>query len=829
MSTELTENTEKSDFFRVFREFRGHFFFFVFLRVLRGSLLSLVAVCRAMSFVDKIFLSLTSSFPYHPMKPIPRTDIEQTAGRMVDRMGETGPDAPHREASPLFDFIGGLGEAFSTISANEFLAAFIATVLGGLVVVFIAWLSLRAWGGLSRLFWRAVARLGVLPGLEFFVVRGYLRRVRERFGTVRNIYLDREEELDLNRVFVPLTLRARSNRADQTNQSGAQVIATPQTTREILTQNPRLVILGAPGSGKTTLLKALASGVSQHQWPEWRELVPVFVPLRAFSRVPDQPELYDWLAHQLLPAEYGIRHGEPLLKRLLAKGRLLLLLDGLDEVNAVDLPSLLDRVGAFLEEYGGEKGDACRILLTCREQNYDLMSDAVLLRTRGMAEYRFGNMRDSEVDAMVESRRQDFAARPNRSIPNFLTAIRANPQVFRLHRNPLLLTLSIGLYLHRVDDAVPQHRTEFYDESIQHLLRRHDFLIDPQLGKANHFEVRDKVALLCQFALSSMEAALARGEDFEDFPVADLIAAADGLARQLLSIEPGQARALVMEIQEQAGLIADTGNRETYTFAHRSFHEYCAARELANLGDEGFERLQKNLTHPAWRQSALFYCGMDHRYAKRVGGWLWDPSSHEYEAYKKVDKLALAGYCAAVLVRPQVDLRLRVMDASFKALSEIDSEDVNYNFLLLSLFESGQDAPQEVYATLDKSVGSLFVQGDFAQLARRQIKLIGELQEEKDKRIRAERDAMWKDISRSAAHKIGNPLFAIETYLDPLLKRISDDRRQDAEEIVEKMRLSLEKAKDSLDQFKSLARAQEIKPVSCLLCYVLRNSRDIVP
>ncbi|VFN05978.1 MAG: hypothetical protein BECKG1743E_GA0114224_109471 [Candidatus Kentron sp. G] len=33
MSTELTENTEKSDFFRVFREFRGHsFFFFVFLR-----------------------------------------------------------------------------------------------------------------------------------------------------------------------------------------------------------------------------------------------------------------------------------------------------------------------------------------------------------------------------------------------------------------------------------------------------------------------------------------------------------------------------------------------------------------------------------------------------------------------------------------------------------------------------------------------------------------------------------------------------------------------------------------------------------------------------
>ncbi|VFM95698.1 MAG: hypothetical protein BECKG1743D_GA0114223_100623 [Candidatus Kentron sp. G] len=29
VSTELTENTEKSGFFRVFREFRGHSFFFV--------------------------------------------------------------------------------------------------------------------------------------------------------------------------------------------------------------------------------------------------------------------------------------------------------------------------------------------------------------------------------------------------------------------------------------------------------------------------------------------------------------------------------------------------------------------------------------------------------------------------------------------------------------------------------------------------------------------------------------------------------------------------------------------------------------------------------
>nr|VFK33737.1 MAG: WD40 repeat [Candidatus Kentron sp. MB]VFK76330.1 MAG: WD40 repeat [Candidatus Kentron sp. MB] len=658
------------------------------------------------------------------MKPTPQTDIAPTtdpmatqmATPMIDKMAEAGLADPYREPSPLFDFIERLGEAFSTMTAEGFIAALIPTVLGGLVVVFVAWLSLRAWSGLSKLFWHVVGRLGVLPGIQGFVVRGYLRRVRERFGVVRNIYLDREEELDLHRVFVPLTL-ARAARGDKqgSGQDVEQAIATPQTTREILTRNPRLVILGAPGSGKTTLLKALASGVSQHQWPEWRNLAPVFVSLRAFSRVPEKPELYDWLAHDLLPGEYAIRRAEPLLKRLLNPGRgkrrggrrLLLLLDGLDEVNAGDISSVLNRVHAFLKGYG----EGCRTLLTCREQNYNLLSDTTLLRSQGMGEYRFTDMRDSEVDAMVESRRQDFDARPNRAIPNFLAAIRANPRVFELHRNPLLLTLSIGLYLHRLDDAVPQHRTEFYDESIRHLLRRHDFLTEPGLGKGNRFDYRDKYALLCRFALASMEEALARGVDFEDFRVADLIAAADGLARNLLHIEPNEGRALVMEIQVHAGLITDTGNGETYTFAHRSFHEYCAARELANLGDAGLERLQEHLTQSAWRQTVLFYCGMDHRHAEQVVELLPETGDHAAD----LNGLALAGHCAAILVRPHIELRLRVVMALGAALSTKDTK--GQQPLLLALLELGRDASPEVRATVDEILREHIIREDAAKLS----------------------------------------------------------------------------------------------------------------
>lgn len=99
-----------------------------------------------------------------------------------------------------------------------------------------------------------------------------------------------------------------------------------------------------------------------------------------------------------------------------------------------------------------------------------------------------------------------------------------------------------------------------------------------------------------------------------------------------------------------------------------------------------------------------------------------------------------------------------------------------------------------------------------------------ELQDEKNKRVRAERDSIWKDISFSATHKIGNPIFAIETDLDPLLKRIEEERKQEAAEVVSNIRSSVEKAKAFVEQFKSLARAQQIKPISLALKPIIEDA-----
>jgi two-component system, sporulation sensor kinase D len=109
-------------------------------------------------------------------------------------------------------------------------------------------------------------------------------------------------------------------------------------------------------------------------------------------------------------------------------------------------------------------------------------------------------------------------------------------------------------------------------------------------------------------------------------------------------------------------------------------------------------------------------------------------------------------------------------------------------------------------------------------LTERLTNTLSALEEEKNKRVRAERDAIWRDISFSAAHKIGNPIFAIETILDPLETRVKAQRTLEALRVVKSIRDSLEKAKAIIDQFKSLTRAQQIKPVQTFLRPILEDA-----
>jgi len=87
---------------------------------------------------------------------------------------------------------------------------------------------------------------------------------------------------------------------------------------------------------------------------------------------------------------------------------------------------------------------------------------------------------------------------------------------------------------------------------------------------------------------------------------------------------------------------------------------------------------------------------------------------------------------------------------------------------------------------------------------------ISQLRDEKMKRFLAERDAAWKDVAFKTAHKLGNPIDAIETFLKSLKTRIEGGNIEEAVSICEKMEKSVEETKVVIAQFKSLTKSQEI-------------------
>ncbi|ETR67644.1 MAG: hypothetical protein OMM_05033 [Candidatus Magnetoglobus multicellularis str. Araruama] len=532
------------------------------------------------------------------------------------------------------------------------------------------------------------AKIGTISWLSYFAIRAYRSHVKQTYGKVRNIYLDKDEILDLEQVFVPMTLILRKEETF--------TLTKRKETREILTDpdHRRLVILANPGSGKTTLFQALSSGVSSRQWHELDHMLPVFISLRKFSAQTDCSELFDWICQETFPF-HGLNHHTELLKSLIAQGRILLLLDGLDEINENNEHQTLMAIENFINTWDHQKEG--RIFVSCREQNFNMLKDPTIFIRLGFQEYRLSDLRDREMETLIANRRDDFE-KHHKHIDRFMKDIRSHPNTLSLHRNPLLLTISIALYLYRPHEEVPHNLAAFYEESIRHLLRRRDYTAkDCQ----NAFNERDKYFVLQQFALSYMNKCTKENKDFETFPIKLMIQVAQKAAKERINVSPDQAEKLVIEIQTKAGLITDTGDTSHFTFAHRSFHEYCAARLLSVHGEKGLKMLKKNILNPKWHQTAIFYISIvsleGNNHAEDLILYLLHQAETKPFSEKK-EILWLIARCASELNHPLEQLRTRLIDLLFQTIQQAEGDSQE---LMVSLVIMGRNAPEAVRKTVE--------------------------------------------------------------------------------------------------------------------------------
>ncbi|MCP4692412.1 MAG: NACHT domain-containing protein, partial [Desulfobacterales bacterium] len=147
---------------------------------------------------------------------------------------------------------------------------------------------------------------------------------------------------------------------------GAEEISVPEAFHESEKLNRRgIVILGDPGSGKTTHLKRLLLWCLRGERDDLglpEEMIPVFLPLRELKDI--NSGLDAFIQNQLDQPHMGLAEGFG--ERLLKRGNLLFLLDGLDEV--ADLAHR-DKVARWIEA-AARIHQSCRFVVTCRFAGY---------------------------------------------------------------------------------------------------------------------------------------------------------------------------------------------------------------------------------------------------------------------------------------------------------------------------------------------------------------------------------------------------------------------------------------------------------------------------
>ena len=349
--------------------------------------------------------------------------------------------------------------------------------------------------------------------------------------------------------------------------------------------HPRLMVLGSPGAGKTTFLKYLAMQCVTGDLAA--EKVPFFVTLKDFAETPKAPSLVEYLVG-LLPKLLTIETVE----RLLAEGRLLVLLDGLDEVREEDTKRVIREMRETSDRFG-----ASQFVVTCRI---------------AAKEYTFERFTEVEVADFSQLQIEAFVGnwfRSKNDIPKadrFLERLKEHKPIRELATSPLLLTLLCLVFGEEGD--FPSNRSDLYAEGVKILLKKWDAKRHiERIDRYKKLDVQRREDLLSYVALQSFQENeyFIKKRRIEGY-IADFIS-------NLRDVDPDpksvkiDSEIVLKSIQAQHGLLVERA-RGIYSFSHLTFQEYFTAREIVT--SNSIDLLVKQIKKPQWREVFLLTVGM---------------------------------------------------------------------------------------------------------------------------------------------------------------------------------------------------------------------------
>ncbi len=216
-----------------------------------------------------------------------------------------------------------------------------------------------------------------------------------------------------------------------------------------------LLILGAPGSGKTVTLLELARDAIARAEHDPTLPVPVVFNLSAWTG--NKQRLVNWMVAELnlkyqIPKKVG--------KQWIENDALLLLLDGLDEVQPEHRTVCVNAINQFRQDYGLNE-----IVVCCRSQEYEAL--ATRLKLEGAIVLQPLTM--EQIDACLAAAGSELAA--------LRTVIQDDDTLQKLAESPLLLHIMTrayhGLLVEDVSsrDSIEERRNRLFDTYTERMLQ----------------------------------------------------------------------------------------------------------------------------------------------------------------------------------------------------------------------------------------------------------------------------------------------------------------------------------------------------------------------
>lgn len=367
----------------------------------------------------------------------------------------------------------------------------------------------------------------------------------------------------------------------------------------IANERQYLMVLGAPGSGKTTFLRKIGlealkgKKISRFE----HQCIPVLIELKRLTA--SKIDLQKIIAQEFEIC--GFPGAGQFTLKALQKGRLLILLDGLDEVPTANLNQAVAKIQDFVDRY-----DENRYITSCRtaayRRDFRRFSDVAIADFDDIQIQQFiNNWFQSENDRKVKTAEHCWE----------LLQRLENKAAKELAHTPLLLTFLCLVY----DRAqnFPSNRSALYRKALRILLEEwaaEKRILREEIYQGLNTELEE--VLLSEIAYKGFTV------DRLFFPQAEIVEQIKTfLANSLNAPQHVGGKSVLDAISVQQGILVERAE-DVFSFSHLTLQEYLTAYHINEDYDLLEQLVDQHLTDHRWREVFLMVAGLPAKADKQL-------------------------------------------------------------------------------------------------------------------------------------------------------------------------------------------------------------------